>query len=540
MPFFRRYRGAALACAALALLLLPARREAGAEEARPPWAGELDALRGERDGAKRAAGVATLLAKKPDVNALLVELARPRVYATGASRGTFQWDREVPGVGALTVFAYAPSGYTSEKAWPVLVWMHGGVGRDEDGGGLSGLGMLQDVAEAEGFLLLSPSATGKCPWWSPAGARLLHGALLDLAATHRVDATRVAAAGFSDGGSGCFHLLAHAPDSYGCFVALMGNPNITRIAGGPVFASNLASRPVWALNGGRDQLYPSAQMKPAIEELQRAGARLAWEDDPAAGHDPGAALGRLQAVFDFWAKNPREALPATLDWSSAAPAVDGRRGWLEIVAVSPDAPGDAASAAVALPPPQAPRRPRLGITLDQEFEGVGIRLTRVEPGSPAADAGFQPGDVLVKVGDRQLTQGGEALATLRAYLDGLGESDGAFGVLRGDETLTLTTRPRLLKSDEPPAELGYGRPAGRVVGEIKPGNQIVLTTHGVSSLRLHLARPLVDPTKPVTVTLNGKQVHSGPVQGDAAYVLEQALTTLPGDPYFEATLTLAP
>jgi membrane-associated protease RseP (regulator of RpoE activity) len=195
---------------------------------------------------------------------------------------------------------------------------------------------------------------------------------------------------------------------------------------------------------------------------------------------------------------------------------------------------------VALPPPQAPRRPRLGITLDQEFEGVGIRLTRVEPGSPAADAGFQPGDVLVKVGDRQLTQGGEALATLRAYLDGLGESDGAFGVLRGDETLTLTTRPRLLKSDEPPAELGYGRPAGRVVGEIKPGNQIVLTTHGVSSLRLHLARPLVDPTKPVTVTLNGKQVHSGPVQGDAAYVLEQALTTLPGDPYFEATLTLAP
>ena len=67
-----------------------------------------------------------------------------------------------------------------------------------------------------------------------------------------------------------------------------------------------------------------------------------------------------------------------------------------------------------------------------------------------------------------------------------------------------------------------------------------MKTRGVSALRLHLARPLVDPTKELVVVLNGKEAFKGVPKPDAAYLLDQALRSLPGDPIYEANVTLKP
>lgn len=69
------------------------------------------------------------------------------------------------------------------------------------------------------------------------------------------------------------------------------------------------------------------------------------------------------------------------------------------------------------------RRPTIGITLQAtsgqlaEFFGApdgGVLITRVEPGSPAADAGLKAGDVIVKVGSRAVRSADEVITRVRA------------------------------------------------------------------------------------------------------------------------------
>lgn len=542
-PRHRTLRRRALPALLLALLLAPLHgtRSAGADEARPAWAGDLEALRLERDPAKRVERSWALLAKQPDAAALAAELRRPLPWKADAKTGMLSWDQPlagpVEGASRLTVFAYVPTAYTPEKAWPVLLWLHGGVARDEDGGGLSGLG-LREEAEAKGFLLLAPSATKDCVWWSPKGVAHVGASLRELALRYRVDAERVVLMGFSDGGSGCYHFLAHAPDAFAGYVAMMGNPLVTRIAGGPSFAANCASQPVFALNGGRDPLYPGEQMAPLVEALQQAGAKIQWQNLPDAQHDPKDALAKSDEILAFALKQARSALPATLDWECVLPAVDGRRAWVEVLRTDAAAPGAPGLGSTLLEVPAATQRPRLGISLDREHEGPGLAVESVQEGTPAAEAGFQAGDVILKAGDTDLPEGPEAALALRAYLDTLANQDGTFTVKRGEETKVLITRPRLLAQDAPPAELGYGRPSGRVKAAWTAKNRVELSTRGVAAVRLHLARPLVDLDQDLTVLLNGKTAFQGRVKADAAYMLDAALRRLPGDPLYEAALTL--
>jgi membrane-associated protease RseP (regulator of RpoE activity) len=223
------------------------------------------------------------------------------------------------------------------------------------------------------------------------------------------------------------------------------------------------------------------------------------------------------------------------------PEREGRRAWVEILQVAPAAPAAPDFATTLLPAPEITPRPRLGVQIDQEYEGEGVRIDAVEADSPAAAAGFAEGDVLVKAGDVPIA-GPADMLRLRAYLESLSGAEGTFTVKRAGQEVVLKATPKAIASDRPPPapELGYERPSGRIEAQRAAPGLIEVRTRGVAAFRLHLAPPIWTPGEKLTVRVNGKTAYEGVPEPDVTGMLAAAVRGGPLAPIAFATLRLVP
>lgn len=520
---------------------------AAASEPPNPVAQDVQAWLDAKTSDARAAAAMRLALRgttPAEVHALLPSLRRFAApdSAQGAAGRVVEWTRTTPGDRTHTIYARVPAGYDPEQPTPVLIWLHGGVRRDSDGGGQFGATALGERADAHGFIVLSPSAYAGVAWWTPAGVDLVRGSLDDVKARWHVDANRVYVAGFSDGASGCYHLLAHDPDPYAAFLPMMGHPAFTRMLGGPTYASNVQSRPVFAVNGGRDPLYPSATVKPLIDGLKQGGCRITWKDLPEAQHSLNHVSEVWNEMWAFASAHPRDAAAAERRLVRWDPERGGRLDWIELVRVDPDAPGESGLATTEL---ALPRRVLLGVRLDMAFEGPGLRIASVEPDSAAEAAGVLEGDVIQKLGETELGAPADAVATLRKQLtltDGSTRKSIPLTVLREGKAIEIVIEGRVPAGggSPRPAALGYDVPAGVVHARRVSRSRIEIRTRGVAALRLHLSEALLDLTQPIEVVVNGTRRFQGVVKPDVAYALGEIRRSGSATPHNVAALLIRP
>jgi poly(3-hydroxybutyrate) depolymerase len=438
-------------------------------------------------------------------------LQRGRAYAaqpTGVVKLSHRTSDGLEHFYALNV----PANYDPARRYQVRFQLHGGIGGRATNAPV-GQGTIGALAGAEQIYVL-PYAWNAAPWWSDDQVENLAQIVDELKRRYNVDENRVIVSGVSDGGTGAYYIAMHDTTPYASFTPLNGYVMVlgsSDIDDGRLFPNNLRNKPFFAVNGGRDPLYPTRVVEPYIDHMKRGGVTIDYHPQPNAGHNT-AWWPEVKDTYEaFVHEHPRAPLPDTLTWETTEIGAHSRAHWLIIDTVAvrrQDAP---------LPDLNEMPQPPM---LDFGVRSNGTRINRVMPGSNAERLGLQAGDVLMHVNDETVpgaTDVADALEEVKpgTRLELLVSRKNLPVELSGVyDPPTVAGPPRLL--------FARGTPSGRV-DLVRTGNTVQATTRGVASFTLLISPDQFDFSKPVKVVANGKTVYDGKVEKNLRTLLKYAV-----------------
>lgn len=244
-----------------------------------------------------------------------------------------------------------PESYRPERPYMLRVELHGGMGAPEwpaDGSWASGWLPRSD------HLVLLPAGWFGSMWWTAAQAESLAALLDEVRRTWNVDENRVLLVGASDGCIGSIFYAFRAPTPFAAFGGSIGCPvrltNPTLRVDGQMHLCNLSEQRFHLINGGKDRLFPVADIRAYWELFRQHGALLDYVEYPDEGHGfaltPEDERGWARFLFDA----RRDPLPARLSWATERTDRWARRSWLEILELGQRPTDDAELAADVVMP----------------------------------------------------------------------------------------------------------------------------------------------------------------------------------------------
>jgi predicted peptidase len=224
---------------------------------------------------------------------LLLLSCGPHSYFVPDEKTHFHRDADLP-------FVYLPKDWSADRAWPVIVYMHGGAEGGTDGvrPTQSGLGLTAWRSHGEfPFIVIFPQTQYRRStlWGMPEpNARVL--ANLDaVIAKYHGDPDRVILTGNSMGGYGTWFLGALHPEKFAALVPICGGVRGDAPKGAP-FAEwsgearvkevvrRIGKLPVWAFHGAKDWMVPVASSRELVRALKEAGGNVRYTEYPDLGH----------------------------------------------------------------------------------------------------------------------------------------------------------------------------------------------------------------------------------------------------------------
>jgi phospholipase/carboxylesterase len=187
---------------------------------------------------------------------------------------------------------YVPEDYTPERAWPLVVALHGGAGS-----GRSFLWSWLRDARSHGAILVAPTAVGQT--WAITGPdadtpNLLR-ILAALQARWSIDPRRILLTGMSDGGTFSYvsGLEPGSPFTHLAPVAAAFHPMLAQMAD----PQRIQGLPIHVAHGALDWMFPVEMAREASRALDAAGAAVTYRE-----------------IADLSHTYPGELNPQLLDW----------------------------------------------------------------------------------------------------------------------------------------------------------------------------------------------------------------------------------
>jgi predicted peptidase len=247
--------------------------------------------------------------------------------------------------GKVPLRVYIPKGYDSARKYPVILLLHGAVGRSS----FSRLDASQEASDDDiffsyfrekGYIIVRPYGDrGKRFDWvlnkfSPGENqtfRVLDEAIAQLKGKLNIDDAKVYAMGHSDGADGALGLSVYRPSKFAGFVAY--NSMMTNLFVDDFYVQNTRNRPMRIVHSDEDALRPIAQIEQVVERLQELqGGPLSYQAYAGYEHYDKHLIMDLPATLAFLKETERAAYPKQVTWWTASPMY-GRLSWLDIVRV---------------------------------------------------------------------------------------------------------------------------------------------------------------------------------------------------------------
>ena len=245
----------------------------------------ISVFRALRYAARAQEALYALVAKLPPVSqffvepslredaALLALLARPANQTTGIFH-----DHNEPGSrGGFSL--YVPEYYTPDRAWPLVMALHGGSG--------NGRGFLWSWlrdARSHGAILVAPTAVGNT--WALMGEDIdtpnMMRILDSVRSRWNVDAKQMLLTGMSDGGTFCYvsGLESTSPFTHLAPVSATFHPLMAEMAD----AERLRGLPIHLVHGRLDWMFPVQVARQTHQLLSAAGANVTYREIDDLSH----------------------------------------------------------------------------------------------------------------------------------------------------------------------------------------------------------------------------------------------------------------
>ncbi len=245
--------------------------------------------------------------------------------------------RDEAGEHKFTVFV--PHDYSPERAWPVILFLHGAGERGTDGKAQVAVGLGPAIRSREKsfpFIAVFPQCEDRdAParrGWLPetADGRRALAILAAVEREFRTDKDRVVLTGLSMGGFGTWAHAAADPARWAAIVPICGG-------GDPAWATSgkIARLPVWCFHGADDRVVPAAESRAMIDALKKAGAAPKYSELAGIAHNSWDAAFATNELYTWLLSHKRGEKTAAPD--SRGPARP-RPSDTAIETALPDAP----------------------------------------------------------------------------------------------------------------------------------------------------------------------------------------------------------
>lgn len=196
---------------------------------------------------------------------------------------------------------FVPRQWTPDRAWPVILFLHGAGERGGDNVAHTRVGLPRILRRRPQFqaVVVMPQCPRSTWWGDPTVEKRVFAALEDAISVYRGDPRRIYLTGLSLGGYGTWAFGYKYPERFAALVPVCGGVQArSRIPPPPwhpaarptgdiyaLTAQRIGTTPVWAFHGEDDGTIPVTESRRLVEALRSAGGTVRYTEYDDVGHN---------------------------------------------------------------------------------------------------------------------------------------------------------------------------------------------------------------------------------------------------------------